>query len=257
MSGNSGYAQAYGKAFARAYNERWSFFAERTTPIILQHFDDVRIPDGPILDLCCGTGQSASIIYESGRGVTGIDLSEHMLELAMSNNKRGIQIGGVQFVQADASDFRVDKRFAAAISLFDALNHLPNADALKSAFSRVHSHLVDDGCFVFDMNTEVGLSRWNGIDVSDDEEMTIINRGIYATGADRAYTSITGFVRDVDGRYTRFNEVAYESVYPANSVLEYLRGAGFSHSYPASLDDLSSANDAPDSLRRVFYVARK
>ena len=257
MSDGTGYTQSYGQAFARAYNERWSFFAQRTTPVLLDYFDQTGIPDGPILDLCCGTGQSASIIYESGRSVTGIDLSEHMLKLATGNNERGIAAGAIRFVRGDASDFQIDERFAAAISLFDAMNHLSDVVALASAFSQVHHHLMDNGCFIFDMNTEVGLSRWNGINVSDDDEMTVINRGIYAPGAERAYTSITGFVRDADGRYTKFSEIAFNSVYPATTVLQSLRDAGFTHAYPASIDDLATANDAPDSLRRVFYVARK
>lgn len=117
--------------------------------------------------------------------------------------------------------------------------------------------LESPGLLVFDLNTPKGFQRWNGIHIDDSEETTIINRGIYADGACRAYTSITGFMRNANGTYSRFAETAYESVFETDDVLGLLTDIGFEPCYMCASSDLTVRAEAPGDLGRVFFVCEK
>ena len=168
--------QAYGRAFAQVYNQRWIHFARGVAPRIREFYE--RTPCGSenasLLDLCCGTGQLAVHFLEHGYRVTGVDLSEHMLHYARQNAAQYLESGQARFVQADAAQFSLDERFGLAVSTFDALNHLPGTDALRSCFRSVYPLLVPGGTFVFDLNTRAGLlEQWTGINVQDTKEAAL------------------------------------------------------------------------------------
>ncbi|RYG24585.1 class I SAM-dependent methyltransferase [bacterium] len=74
------------------------------------------LPTGSsILDVGCGTGRHAVELAKRGYRVTGIDLSEGMLNVARA--KAAVEGVDVKFVQADATNFQTDERFDAAICL--------------------------------------------------------------------------------------------------------------------------------------------
>ncbi|WP_236009585.1 class I SAM-dependent DNA methyltransferase [Actinomadura physcomitrii] len=63
-------------------------------------------PDGPVLDLACGTAGSALLAAEAGRHVTAVDVSEVALDrLAAEARRRGLD-GLITFVQEDLGAFR-------------------------------------------------------------------------------------------------------------------------------------------------------
>jgi predicted TPR repeat methyltransferase len=99
------------------------------------------------------------IILERGYRVSGLDLSEAMLDHARTNASMFVQAGQAHFVQADASAFTLDERFGLVVSTYDALNHLASLEALQRCFASVYAVTQDGGTFVFDLNTRVGLKR--------------------------------------------------------------------------------------------------
>lgn len=249
--------QAYGRVFARIYNLRWTDFAKRVAPKILEFYAETATVqhNKSVLDVCCGTGQLAVHFLENGYIATGLDLSEHMLECAKENAAQYVESGQAKFVHADAADFTLDERFGLVISTYDALNHLPDKEALKKCFECVY--VVNDGYFIFDLNTKIGLNRWNGLMMNESDELVLINRGIYETGMDKAWTKITGFVRTPDGQYERFDETAYNTAFDMEWVRTALLETGWQEVYYARLEDLNTPIDEPEQENRVFFVARR
>ncbi len=143
--------------FARVYNRHWGFFATRAYPI-LEHLVLEKLPSGcAVLDLCCGTGQLAAELSRRGYRTTGLDGSEGMIEIARKNAP------DVDFVVQDARNIALSRKFAAAFSTFDSLNHVMNLDELEQVFRSVFAVLEGGGYFVFDLNMEEGFrSRWRG-----------------------------------------------------------------------------------------------
>jgi len=72
-------------------------------------------PGDAILDVGCGTGRHSLELARRGYQVTGIDLSERMLEegrkIARAENLE------VEFIQADAREFTLDRIFAGCICI--------------------------------------------------------------------------------------------------------------------------------------------
>jgi len=251
--------QAYGRAFAHVYNKRWTGFVHRVAPLLLEFYANTASGEAkhPILDLCCGTGQLALHFLEQGFHVTGIDLSEHMLQYARENASAYVESEQALFVQADASDFSLDRQFGLVASTFDALNHLESEEALRGCFRSVFAVLSEGGYFVFDLNTRDGLMRWNNIHIDDGEEAMIVTRGIYDGQGSRAYTRVSGFIRAANGQYDRFEETVYNSVFDMAWVRGALLQAGWRDVHFARLEALAVPIPEPEKESRVFFVARK
>ncbi len=67
---------------------------------------------------------------------------------------------------------------------------------------------------------------------------------------------LTGFVRTEGGQYERFAETFYNTVFPLNRVKALLEETGLRQVTFARGNDLAQAVDDPESMGRVFVVAR-
>lgn len=250
--------QAYSKDFARVYNLKWSAFADHVAPFIQDFYRST--PQGKagesILDLCCGTGHLAVHFLNNGFKVVGVDLSEHMLYHARERCGKYIDSGQSTFINADASDFTFDGRFGLTVSMYDSLNHFENEEALINCFKSVYA--VTDGYFIFDLNTRLGLKRWNSISVNDSSEDTlVISRGFFDEQSDKALMKFTGFERLPEGTYNRFEETVYNTVFQMEDVRKALLKIGWKEVYFARVKALSDPITEPEKEPRVFFVARK
>jgi SAM-dependent methyltransferase len=105
-----------------------------------------------LLELGCGTGSLLAHLPEI-RSLTGLDRSPEMLAVARQKVPRA------RLVEADMSCFSLDERFEVVACIFDSLNHVLEFEKWKTVFGLVHDCLVDDGLFVFDVNTIGELRR--------------------------------------------------------------------------------------------------
>ncbi len=252
--------QAYGSAFARVYNQLWSGFALNAAPKIRSFFETSQISksDKSLLDLCCGSGVLTRHFLDHGYRVTALDLSAEMLEHARLNNLPYITAGLVDFIQADASAFVLEQRYSLVVSTFDALNHLPDFGALVNCFLCTHAVLVDDGVFIFDLNTRLGLeTRWTGMSTEDRPDLFLLNRAVWVEEEQRAYTRITGFLRADNGFFERFVETVYNCAFELDAVLRALEECSFKNVYMARLDNLQEPLENPEAEGRVFFIAKK
>jgi SAM-dependent methyltransferase len=251
--------QAYGSLFARVYNRLWQSFARNLSPLIHQFYESTPLgqTNKALLDLCCGTGQLSSYFLEHGYRVVGLDLSGDMLKYARDITLPFIVARQARFVEADASYFEFDETFGLVVATFDSLNHLPDLQALQECFRSTYAVLETGGTFIFDLNTRKGLEKWNGVNVDPREDIFLLNRAIYDKFTVKAWTKITGFVRNDDGLYQRFDETVYNTVFEMQTVMDHLLAAGFRTAYFARSSALDIPIDDPEGEDRVFFVARK
>ena len=104
-----------------------------------------------IVDLACGTGNTAIPWAGPGRTVVGVDVSEAMLRVARRKST------AVRWVRQDAARLRLDVQADVVTCHFDALNHVLEADTLQRVFDRVADTLRPGGLFLFDLNTRYML----------------------------------------------------------------------------------------------------
>jgi len=251
--------QGYGRIFAKVYNLLWNDFADHIAPQVHDFYAATQVgqKQQPVLDLCCGTGRLSRFFLERDFRVVGLDLSEHMIVYARENNLEYVVAKQADFIQGDAADFELDEKFGFTISTYDALNHLPDAEALVRCFRCVFDHLLDGSYFIFDLNTHAGLEQWNGVMVRPGQEVYLINRGMYDQHTVKAWTKITGFVQNDDGLYERFDETLYNTVFKMDDVRVWLLEAGFRTVHFAVDGALDQPIEKPEAQKRVFFVARK
>ncbi len=251
--------QGYGRVFAKIYNLLWNDFADRIAPQIYDFYLAAQCGQvkPSVLDLCCGTGRLARFFLEQDFRVVGFDLSEYMVACARENNLEYVVAKQADFIEGDAANFQLDEKFGLAVSTYDALNHLPDADAIQRCFRCVYDVLLDGGHFIFDLNTHAGLHNWNGVMVRPGDEVYLINRGMYDDSTVKAWTKITGFVREENGLYERFDETVYNTVFEMVAVRNWLLDTGFREVYFALDGDLNTPIENPEEQKRVFFVARK
>lgn len=105
-----------------------------------------------VLEIGCGTGAHAAELADQSYEVTGVDMSEGMLDGAESR-RRSLRAGvaaRLSFAQGDARTVRLGRRFNAVISLFHVMSYQTSNEDLAAAFATVRDHLAPGGVFVFD-----------------------------------------------------------------------------------------------------------
>lgn len=109
----------------------------------------LNLPAGaPVLDLACGTGRHAVVLAENGLRVTGVDLSENLLEIARKETAR---LGhSIDLIRSDMRYLHLKKTFSAVFSLFTSFGYFDDDRENFSVFRVISDHLEPGGWFVFD-----------------------------------------------------------------------------------------------------------
>lgn len=173
-----------------------------------------------IVDLACGTGNTAIPWARRGRTIIGVDVSEAMLRVARRKSSR------VHWVRQNLATLKLDARADLVTCQFDALNHLLDANDLQQVFVRVFRVLRPGGLFQFDLNSRYWL-QW----LSTSEKLFHV--GPHSFTAYNAFDAASGiatfnqlwFVRQ--GRlYRKVLVSVRERSYEDSEVRRMLREAG-------------------------------
>ncbi|MHC6204301.1 class I SAM-dependent methyltransferase [Breznakiellaceae bacterium SP9] len=101
-----------------------------------------------ILDLCCGMGRISLELSRRGFAVTGVDLSESLLQTAREDAAyEGLEL---EFVQSDARGFKRPDFFDAAVNLYISFGYFDDeADDLRVA-KNVYTSLKPGAAFIIE-----------------------------------------------------------------------------------------------------------
>lgn len=208
--------------FAYFYNKYWTINA----PLYLEQALDILLLDrleenAHILDICCGTGNVAGLLQKRGYNITGLDGSKLMLDYAKENAP------AADFIQTDARNFNLGRKFNAVTCLFDSLNHMLSEDDVLMVFKNVYEHLEENGIFVFDVNS---LSSSTDVDLSDfsavEENEVFISQGLYNSIEKLITYSLTAFIKE-NNKWVRYDNKIYERYYEEELLISFLKKAGF------------------------------
>ncbi|HUQ11796.1 MAG TPA: methyltransferase domain-containing protein [Steroidobacteraceae bacterium] len=103
-----------------------------------------------MLDVGCGTGGHAIELARRGFGLTGVDLSDHMLALARAKGAALPQGQQPKWLQGDARDFEAGGTFDMAIMMFAVIGYLTGNEDVLKGLRNIRRHLPAGALFVCD-----------------------------------------------------------------------------------------------------------
>jgi SAM-dependent methyltransferase len=112
-----------------------------------------RVRGRVLVDIACGTGNTALPWVEKGWTVVGVDRSEAMLREARKKSSR------VRWYRQELTELNIEERADVVTCHFDSLNHVLDARGLQKIFVNVGGVLTQGGVFQFDLSTD-RLLRW-------------------------------------------------------------------------------------------------
>jgi SAM-dependent methyltransferase len=166
-----------------------------------------------LLELGCGTGAVLEQL-QSRYDVTGVDLADEMLRVARKKLPR------VRLVRDDVTAVHLGETFDVVLCVADVVNHLRPFREWEALFARAHEHLAAGGIFVFDMNTQLHLSRlaadppltgW-----SPDGDFTVLD--VVEGPRDGVTIEVSVFERRRDGEYRLHTASVGEISFPIERV---------------------------------------
>jgi len=107
----------------------------------------------PVLELGCGTGRITMALAEAGKRVTGLDLSERMLERA-AKKRAALMVEArerVHLVQSDMARFDLGEKFRLIIIPFRPFQHLLEVRQQADCLECVRKHLAPGGRLILDV----------------------------------------------------------------------------------------------------------
>lgn len=104
------------------------------------------IDHGKVLDLACGTGRLTIPLAQKGLQVTGLEISQPMLERAQ-DKASGL---GIKWVQGDITNFDLDDNFDLITLAGNSFQALLTIEDQLNLLRCVKAHLKPKGLFVFD-----------------------------------------------------------------------------------------------------------
>lgn len=138
------YERSFGRDYLLVYRHR-DF--QGATQEVHRMMEWLRLPaSASILDLCCGMGRHAQALAEAGYRVTGVDLSEVLLEEAMAHDT----LGQVKFLRGDMRELPVDGPFDAVVNLFTSFGYFTDNEDNARVFQEIHRVLKPQGRFIVD-----------------------------------------------------------------------------------------------------------
>jgi len=132
---------------------------------------------GSVLEVGCGTGRVLIPTAREGIPITGLDLSDHMLEACrhkLKEEPREVQDRAV-LIQGDMRDFSLGKTFSLVTTPFRSFQHLMTVEDQISCLTNIRQHLEPGGVLILDIfNPSLkGLSADNlGEEVGAEPEFT-------------------------------------------------------------------------------------
>lgn len=207
-----------------------------------------------VVDLGCGTGTLAELMYQKGYDMVGVDMSESMLNIAMGKReKSGAEI---LYLLQDMRELELYSTVGTVFSVCDSLNYILEEEELLSVFSLVNNYLYPGGIFVFDFNTAYKYREVIGDTTiaENREDCSFIWENFYDPEAEINEYDLTVFVREENERFRRFTETHLQRGYTAEQMIKLVEQSGM---LVVEVSDADTGEAVTEKSERVYVVARE
>ncbi|MCI8527971.1 MAG: class I SAM-dependent methyltransferase [Lachnospiraceae bacterium] len=207
-----------------------------------------------VVDLGCGTGTLAELMYEKGYDVIGVDSAEAMLNIAMGKReKSGAEI---LYLLQDMRELELYSTVGTVYSACDSVNYILEEDALLEVFALVNNYLYPGGIFIFDFNTVVKYREVIGdrVIAENRENCSFIWENFYDAQEEVNEYDLTIFVREEEDLFRKFTETHLQRGYTAEQMARLVEQSGM---MLVEMTDADTGEGVTDKSERIYVVAKE
>lgn len=207
-----------------------------------------------VVDLGCGTGTLAELLYEKGYDMIGVDASESMLNIAM--DKKAESGSEILYLQQDMRELELYSTVGTVYSVCDSLNYILEEEELKTVFSLVNNYLFPGGIFIFDFNTDYKYREviGNTTITENRADCSFIWENYYDPEEEINEYDLTIFVQEEENLFRRFTETHFQRGYTVEQMLRLVEEAGMK---VVEVKDADTGEAVTEQSERVYMVARE
>lgn len=207
-----------------------------------------------VVDLGCGTGTLAELLYEKGYDMIGVDASESMLNIAM--DKKAESGSEILYLQQDMRELELYSTVGTVYSVCDSLNYILEEEELKTVFSLVNNYLFPGGIFIFDFNTDYKYREviGNTTITESREDCSFIWENYYDPEEEINEYDLTIFVQEEENLFRRFTETHFQRGYTVEQMLRLVEEAGMK---VVEVKDADTGEAVTEQSERVYMVVRE
>lgn len=207
-----------------------------------------------ILELACGTGIVSVELANLGHKVTGLDLSEDMIELAKERTTDEDEL--LSFEVGDMLDLGKKEMYDVVTCYSDSLCYMPDESSVSTVFKNVYDALKPEGQFLFDVHSifkiEEEFSEYSYHYQTDD--FAFLWESYPGEVEYSVEHFLTFFVKESEEMFKRYDELHEERTYSIDTYQQLLKQSGFSTvKVCADFTD----NEPHQESKRWFFVCQK
>lgn len=234
-----------------------SQFTHQTIPLILDYAQRNDWLGRNIMEFGCGTGAAGAWLADNSYGVTGIDQSAAMLEIA--NSKANSQMGlSVTWHQGDIRQVNEQLGTTEMVIAIDVMNEMDGIKDIQAVLSNAFQALRSEKPLIFDMYTIEGLTK-NGTSgqklTYDDNHICVMSQNSYDYEKQRTTEHFITFQRQENDNWTRLDTQQIRRAYPIQAIVSLMQRVGFTNIN--IFDNMMRPINNTNNLERVFFMAYK
>ena len=197
---------------------------EKAEEDILSILKLAALEEGDVLDLCCGPGRFAIPLARMGYNVTGVDVTDFLLNIAA--NRASLENVEVELVNEDMRRFHRPGSYDLVLNMFTSFGYFQDHSDNMRVLENINESLRQGGKFVLEiMGKETLASIFHPVtDEETDEGVLLIQRHRIAAGWNRIEND--WMLIDNDNLLGRWKFSHW--VYCATELKNMLLDAGFS-----------------------------
>lgn len=245
----SAFAEIYDQVMRDVDYDSW-------TQYVIDLAKKFRVKVHTILDLACGTGGHSLRMAQRGYRVTGVDISNSMLELAREKTGQAeLEIVYHQSPIQAISGLQLPTDFDLITCLYDSLNYILDEEDVIECFEEAYKHNRIGGLFIFDVTTEYNLIKnFSGFTFSENfDGASYIWENKYSIESKICTSKVTIF-QNINGHYAKYIEDHLQKVYSTAWITEQLRITGYD-----VIGEFRNMSQMPANPKceRVHFVCQK
>ncbi len=203
------------------------------------------------IDVACGTGIFTRTLKRNGFAVTGVDISQDMLNVAQQKSYE--EKLNIKYLSCDMKNLKSLEKVDFITVINDGINYL-DSSSLKKAFKSFYSSLKKGGVLIFDVSSEFKLKNTLGNNAfgDDDDSLPYLWLNSYNEEKNAVEISLSIFEKLGD-KYVRHYETQTEYIHTVKSIQTALNEVGFNL---ISITD-AVGEEIKENTDRILFITKK